>query len=76
MQLAKLAPVHIQGFYSDALSSGRLDGKGGLSPQTVVHFGRVLNLAMKRAKKLRLIASNPVEDASPAEGRATGRCRP
>jgi integrase len=65
LQLAKLAPVHVQGFYSDALSSGRLDGKGGLSPQTVVHFGRVLNLAMKRAKKLRLIASNPVEDATP-----------
>ena len=35
IQLAKLAPVHIQGFYSDALKSGRLDGKGGLSPQTV-----------------------------------------
>ena len=65
MQLAKLAPVHVQGFYSDALSSGRLDGNGGLSAQTVVHFGRVLNKAMKRAKKLRLIASNPVEDATP-----------
>jgi integrase len=65
LELAKFAPVHIQSFYSDALSSGRLDGNGGLSPQTVVHFGRVLNKAMKRAKKLRLIASNPVEDATP-----------
>jgi integrase len=64
LQLAKLAPVHIQSFYSDALSNGRVDGKGGLSPQTVVHFGRVLNIAMKSAKKLRLIASNPVEDAA------------
>ena len=64
-QLAKLAPVHVQGFYSDALSSGRLDGKGGLSPQTVVHFGRVLHQAMKRATKLRLIATNPVDDATP-----------
>jgi integrase len=65
MQLAKLAPVHIQSFYSDALSSGRLDGQGGLAPQTVVHFGRVLHKAMKPAKQLRLIASNPVEDATP-----------
>lgn len=61
--LAKLAPVHIQAFYSDALKSGRLDGRGGLSPQTVVHFDRVLHLALKRARALRLIAVNPVEDA-------------
>jgi integrase len=60
--LSKLAPVHIQGFYSEALKSGRLDGKGGLSPQTVVHFDRVLHLALKRARKLRLIAVNPAED--------------
>lgn len=40
-------------------------GEGGLSPQTAVHFSRVLNKAMKRAKKLRLIASNPIEDATP-----------
>jgi hypothetical protein len=50
LPLAKLAPIHIQGFYSDALKSGRLDGKGGLSPQTVVHFDRVLHLALKRAR--------------------------
>jgi integrase len=31
-QLAKLAPVHIQGFYSEALKSGRLDGRGGGCP--------------------------------------------
>lgn len=60
--LAKLAPVRIQAFYSDALKSGRLDGKGRLSPQTVVHFDRVLHLALKRARALRLIAVNPVED--------------
>jgi len=62
IQLSKLAPVHIQGFYSDALTSGRLKGQGGLSPQTVVHFDRVLSLALKRARALRLIAVNPAED--------------
>ena len=61
-QLGKLAPVHIQNFYSDALKSGRLDGNGGLSPQTVLHFHRLLDHAMKRARKLRLIAVNPAED--------------
>jgi integrase len=60
--LAKLAPAHIQAFYSGALKNGRLDGRGGLSPQTVLHFDRVLHRAMKGARKLRLIAVNPVED--------------
>jgi integrase len=63
--LAKLAPVHLQKYYSDALASGRRDGKGGLSAQTVRHHDRVLNVALKRARALRLIATNPVEDVSP-----------
>lgn len=62
--LAKLAPVHVQAYYSEALVSGRRDGKGGLSAQTVRHHDRALNVAMKRARALRLIASNPVEDTS------------
>ena len=40
--LAKLAPVHVQSYYADALKSGRRDGKGGLSAQTVRHHDRVL----------------------------------
>ena len=62
--LAKLAPVHVQSYYSDALASGRRDGKGGLSPQTVRHHDRVLNVALKRARALRLIAVNPIEDVT------------
>jgi integrase len=62
--LAKLAPVHVQSYYADALKSGRRDRKGGLSAQTVRHHDRVLNVALKRARALRLIATNPVEDAT------------
>jgi integrase len=61
--LAKLAPAQIQAYYSAALARGRRDGKGGLSPQTVRHHDRVLNVALKRARRLRLIVTNPVEDA-------------
>ena len=64
LPLAKLAPVHIQSYYSDALKSGRLDGKGGLSAQTVRHHDRALNTALKRARRLRLIAVNPAEDVA------------
>ena len=59
--LAKLQPVHIQAYYATALTNGRLDRKGGLSPKTVLHHDRVLALALKRARGLRLMAGNPME---------------
>lgn len=62
--LSKLSPAHIQSYYSQALASGRRDGTGGLSAQTVVHHDRVLHVALKRARALRLLANNPVEDVS------------
>jgi integrase len=64
ISLAKLAPVHVQAYYADALASGRKSGNGGLSAQTVVHHARVLSTALRRAKALRLISNNPVEDTS------------
>ncbi len=63
--LAKLAPVQIQRLYTDLLTSGRQDGRGGLSRQTVRHIDRVLHVALERARKLKLIAVNPVDDAEP-----------
>jgi len=62
--LARLQPMNIQKYYGDALKSGRRDGRGGLSPQTVRHHDRVLHVALKRARALRLIATNPVDDVS------------
>ena len=62
--LAKLQPVQVQAYYSHALTSGRRDGTGGLSAQTVVHHDRVLHVALKRARALRLIPTNPTEDVS------------
>ena len=65
ISLAKLAPADIQGYLTRALTSGRLNGKGGLSPQTVLHHERVLHTALERARKLRLIAVNPCDDIDP-----------
>jgi integrase len=62
--LGKLQPAQIQDYYTTALESGRRDGSGGLSAQTVIHHDRVLNVALKRARALRMIAFNPVEDVS------------
>ncbi len=62
LPLGKLRPVHVQSYYAQALKSGRRDGKGGLSRQTVIHHDRVLHVAVKRARALRLIPTNPAED--------------
>ena len=61
-RLSKLAPVHIQGYLAKALTEGRRDGKGGLSPMSVRHNLRVLSNAMRQAAKLRLIHVNPCGD--------------
>ena len=63
--LPKLAPLHIQAFYSSALAKGRKDGKGGLSAQSVVHFHRLLHKAFAQAVKWQLLARNPLQAVEP-----------
>lgn len=61
LPLPKLQPLHIQGYYTKALQSGRRDGKGGLSAQTVLHHHRVLHTELKHAVKWQLMARNPAD---------------
>lgn len=63
--LAKLHPLRIQAYYSAALKTGRRDGKGGLSPLTVLHHHRVLKDALKQAVRWRLIAVSPADAVQP-----------
>lgn len=65
VSLQKLHPMQIQSFYTDALKSGRLDGKGGLSARTVHHMHRVLNTALEQAVRWQLIIRNPVHAVTP-----------
>jgi integrase len=62
LQLAKLAPVHLQDAYNAWASGGRRDGKtGGLSPRTRRHIHRILSTALARAVEQQLIARNPCD---------------
>jgi integrase len=61
IQLAKLTPLHIQGFYQQCRTEGRLNGKGGLSERTVLHLHSVLHSALKQAVRWQLIPRNPVD---------------
>jgi len=64
-QLARLSPVHIQAYYSQALVSGRRHGEGGLSARTVLHHHRVLREALQQAVRWQLLARNPADAVEP-----------
>ena len=65
VKLAKLSPMHIQSAYAEALQSGRKNGKGGLSPRTVLHYHRILSQALKQAVKWQLLGRNPADAVEP-----------
>ncbi len=64
-KLTALQPLHIQDFYSYALTSGRRRGTGGLSAQTVLHIHRLLHGALRQAVRWQLLVRNPVEAVEP-----------
>jgi integrase len=64
-QLMKLRPEHISDAYGKALTGGRRDGSGGLSPQTVHHMHTILKQALKQACVWRAIAHNPADLVKP-----------
>ena len=63
--LVKLQPLHIQAYYSQAIQSGRRDGKHGLAAQTVLHHHRVLREALMHAQRWQLIVRNPADLVEP-----------
>jgi len=63
--LTDLQPSHIQAFYRDSLERGRLDGKGGLSPRTVLHIHRILYSALSYAVRWNLVARNVAQAVDP-----------
>ncbi len=65
LTLTKLSPMHIQAYYAEALRDGRRDGKGGLSPRTVLHHHRILRQALQQAVRWRLLSVNPADAVTP-----------
>lgn len=65
VKLGRLKPEHIAAAYSDALTRGRRDGKGGLSPRSVHHMHRILKQALVRAVRWQLIPRNPADAVDP-----------
>lgn len=65
VMLTKLQPVQISTAYSDALTSGRRNGKGGLSARTVHHMHRILKQSLRQAVRWQLLARNPADAVDP-----------
>ena len=59
--LAQLQPLHLQNYYAQKLRQGRMNGKEGLSRQTVLHHKRLLHEALDHAVKQGLLARNVTE---------------
>lgn len=59
--LAKLRPLDIQKVYTDWLEKGRMDGKKGLSPATIIQHHRILRKALGQGLKWQLIPRNPCD---------------
>ena len=68
--VSELRPEHLQHYYSETLQSGRLDGKGGLSPRTVRHHHVTLHDALQSAVKWGLLARNPADAVDPPKFQA------
>ena len=65
LTLMKLQPSHISAAYAKALTSGRRDGTGGLSPRTVTHIHRVLRESLQQAARWQLLVRNPADMVKP-----------
>ncbi|MER9125407.1 site-specific integrase [Mesorhizobium sp. M0959] len=63
--LAKLKTDRIDGALAKALTEGRRDGKGGLSPRTVHHMRRVLIKALSQAVTWERLTKNPATATTP-----------
>jgi integrase len=65
LMLTKLQPAHISEAYAKALTSGRMNGPGGLSARTVTHMHRVLREALQQALRWQMLPRNPADAVKP-----------
>jgi len=63
--LTQLQPQHLQNYYSQALTKGRTDGKGGLAARTVQYHHRILSEALSHAVKMGLLGRNIAKAVDP-----------
>jgi integrase len=73
LQLSRLSAQGINAFYAKLLESGRLQGKGSLSPATVRRVHATLHRALKDAVRWQRLSVNPIDAADPPRGQSKQR---
>ena len=63
--LTQLKSDHLQKYYADLQTKGRLGGKSGLSPRTVRYVHVTLHAACKSAVRWGLLSRNPADTVDP-----------
>jgi integrase len=65
IELQRLTPAHLTGFYRSLLTGGRLDGRGGLSAKSVKNIHGALHPALKDAVRWGYVTRNVADAADP-----------
>ena len=68
-RLQDISAATLNRFYADLLTSGRADGKGGLSPRTVRYIHTILRKALHDAVRWNRLARNVADTADPPSPR-------
>ncbi|MDP8969675.1 MAG: Arm DNA-binding domain-containing protein [Actinomycetota bacterium] len=66
---------HLNAFYAELLTAGRVDGRGGLSPKTVLEIHVILHKALKDAVRWGRLSRNVAALADPPSQRAAAATR-
>lgn len=69
LPLKQLGALQLNALYAELLTSGRHDGKGGLSPRTVRYTHTILHRALRDAVRWGLLSRNPADLADPPKHR-------
>ncbi len=65
IRLKDLQPYQLSSYYAKKCSSGRTDGKGGLSGRSVVYHHRILSKALGHAVKMGVVVRNVASVVEP-----------
>ena len=65
LPLSQLEPRHLEEYYARALECGRVDGRAGLSPTSVLYHHRIISEALKHAVKTGYLSRNVAELVTP-----------
>ncbi|MBW3604149.1 MAG: site-specific integrase [Actinobacteria bacterium] len=68
--LQRLSPAHLNAFYAELITAGRVDGTGGLSPKTVREIHVIVRKALKDAVRWGRVNRNVAALADPPSQRS------